>query len=439
MSNITRRTFINTSLAAAGSAVMTARIARGAPGANERVRLGVIGTGGQGRHDLMTFYKHDDTIETPIICDVDDAMIAAAVQWLEGRGKPRPDTVRDFREVLDRKDVDVVLIATPDHWHALQTILACQAGKDIYCEKPLANSIGEGQAMVDWIKKTGRILQMGTQWRMGRHWGEAVDYVHSGRLGKIRLVRAWCALAWFRNVGKPQDEPAPPPGVDYDMWLGPAPKRPFNRGRFHFSFRWYWDYAGGLMTDWGVHLLNIALWAMNADFPKRVASTGGKYAFDDHAETPDTQQTLYDFGDYGLIWEHQAGTGHGAEGREHGVAFYGLNGTLVVDAGGWEIFPEKADGKDKIERVNKKIAEDPEACRVRLVGDFLECCRTRKQPAEDVALGHRVTTVAHLGNLALRTGRSIEYDAANMKVIGNDEANAMIMPEYRKPWSLPKA
>jgi len=438
MSNITRRTLLSTSAAAVASTVMTARIARGASGANDRVRLGIIGVGGQGRVDMVTFFKHDNTgIECPIICDVDDEMIAKAGRRLEEAGKPKPDTVKDFRRLLERKDVDVVLVATPDHWHALTTIMACQAGKDVYCEKPLATTIGEGQAMVDWVRKTGRIVQMGTQWRMGTHWKEAVEYVQSGQLSRVRLVRAWCALDWFKAVGKPQDKPEAPAGVDYDMWLGPAPKRPFNRGRFHFNFRWFWDYAGGLMTDWGVHLLNIALWAMKADFPKRVASTGGKYAFDDIAETPDTQTAIYDFGDYGLTWEHQAaGAGHGSEGREHGVAFYGLDATLIVDSAGWEVVPGSA---KKVPPLTKKATEDPEACRVRLVGDFLECCRTRKPPAMNVEWGHRVTTVAHLGNLALRTGRSIEYDAANLRGLGNDAANDLITARYREPWVLPKA
>ncbi len=446
MSDMTRRTFINTSLASvsaaaagglaqAASPLAGAMASTGILGANDRIRFGVIGVGGQGRHDLMTFFKHDKTgLECPVVCDVDDAMIAEANRWLSSNGQKPADAVKDYRTLLDRKDIDVVLIATPDHWHALQTIHACQAGKDVYCEKPLANSIGEGKAMVDWVRKTGRIVQIGTQWRMSTHFADAVAFVQSGKLGRIRLVRCWCALDWFKNVGKPQDEPTPA-GIDYEMWLGPAPKRPFNRGRFHFSFRWFWDYAGGLMTDWGVHLLNIALWGMKVDFPKRVASVGGKYAYDDIAETPDTQNTLYDFGDFGLVWEHQAGTGHGAEKREHGVAFYGMDGTLVVDSGGWDVTPEKS---KKVESFRKEIAEDPEACRIRLVGNFLDCCRTRKQPEMNVERGHYVTTVAHLGNLALRTGRSIEYDAENMKVIGNDKANAMITPEYRSPWELPR-
>ncbi len=447
MNRTTRRTFLNKSLATAGAAASAGYAARAAQqvgalsalgssvlGANERIRVGVIGVGGRGRHDMVTFLEQGKHIECPVVCDVDGAMIAAAVDELKKHDRPQPDTVKDFRRVIDRKDIDIVLVATPDHWHALPTIHACQAGKDVFCEKPLANSIGEGHAMVEHARKHKRVVQMGTQWRLSKHHADAIDYVHSGKLGKIRLVRCWCALAWFKDVGKREDGPVPA-GVDYDMWLGPAPKRPFNSGRFHFNFRWFWDYSGGLMTDWGVHLLNLAMWGMKCDFPKRVASTGGKFAFDDIAETPDTQTAIYDYGDFGLIWEHQAGTGHGAEGREHGVAFYGLNGTLIVDASGWEVAPE---GK-KLEAIKKQREEDSHACELRLVADFLDCVRTRQKPAQDIELGHRVSSVAHLGNLAVRTGRSIEYDTANMRVIGNDEANAMITRPYRSPWELPKA
>lgn len=446
MSSLTRRNFIGKSLAAAGAAGAVGSVAQGSPallrkaastsilGANDRIRIGVIGTGGQGRHDLMTFFKHDKTLVVPAICDVDDAMMAETQKLLAKHEKPNAETIKDYRKLLERKDIDAVIIGTPDHWHARQVIDACQAGKDMYCEKPLANSIGEGKAMVDWINKSGRVLQMGTQWRMSTHFGEAVNYVQSGKLGKIRLVRCWCALNWFKPVGHHEDQDTPA-GIDYDMWLGPAPARKFNRGRFHFSFRWFWDYAGGLMTDWGVHLLNIAMWAMDPKPPQRVASVGGKWLYADDAETPDTQNTLYDFGDWGLVWEHQACTGHGAENREHGVAFYGENGTLIVDAAKWEICPE---GK-KLERELHPIAEDAELCRVKLVGNFLDCCRTRSKPTMNVEVGHRVTTVAHLGNLALRTGKSIEYNAEKMTISGNDQANSMIMPQYRPQWTLPKA
>ena len=448
MNKPSRRRFLKQSAVAAGALASTAGTLSAASrsasairramstsilGANERFRLGVVGCGGHSRTDINAFLNSGHGVDVVALCDVDDAMLADKQKFLVGHNRPAPETTKDFRKLVERKDIDVVQVTTPDHWHPLVMIHAVQAGKDVYCEKPLANSVGESKVMLDWARKTNRVVQMGTQWRASKHMADAIAYVHSGKLGKIRLVRCWCALAWFKSVGKPADAQVPE-GVDYDMWLGPAPKRPFNPARFHFQFRWFWDYAGGLMTDWGVHLLNIALWGMQVDFPKRVASVGGKYAFDDIAETPDTQNTLYDFGDFGLVWEHKAGVGHGAENREHGVAFYGQNATLIVDAGGWEVVPQG----DKVPAEKHAIAEPGEACRQRLVGNFLNCVKSRQRPIEDIEIGHHVTTVAHLGNLALRTGRSIEFDAANMKVIGNEEANRMLMPEYRKPWELPK-
>jgi len=461
MSRWTRRRFIGRSLASMGaigaaakmartSSALTAAVTSAAPGANERVRLAIIGVGGQGRTDMKAFLRQRRwDVRVPLICDVDDAMLAEAIKVLEGKGHRRPDTVKDFRRVIDRRDEwDVLLVATPDHWHPLPMIYACQAGKDVYCEKPAANSIGESKVMLDAARKYDRVVQIGTQWKASAYFAEAVNYVHSGKLGRVRHVRCWTSLNWFGGVGNVPDSD-PPPGVDYDMWLGPAPKRPFNRARFHFTFRWFWDYAGGLMTDWGVHLLNIALWAMKVDFPKRVSSSGGKYVFDDIAETPDTQSTLYDFGHFTLIWEHQAGINHGPEGKPHGVAFYGTNGTLVIGLDGWEVLPEpprpkQGRGKllplEPIEAVRRPVdlKAEPELGRGKLVENFLECVQSRKRPVMDIERGHHVTTVAHLGNLALRTGRSIEYDAVNMRVLGNEQADRMITNPYRAPWKLPE-
>ncbi|UCD27759.1 MAG: Gfo/Idh/MocA family oxidoreductase [Planctomycetota bacterium] len=434
MKGISRRKFIRGSLGSVAAAGVVARSAAGQDavvGANERIRVALIGSGGMGRGDLRTFFQHKE-VDCPVVCDVDDAMIANAVKTVEKNRRKTPDTTKDFRSIMDRKDVDACIVGTPDHWHALPTIHACQAGKDVYVEKPLATTIGEGRAMVEAARKYNRVVQMGTQWRVGKHWGEAVDYVHSGKLGKIRLVRCWAALGWFNSVGKVEDSPTPA-GVDYDMWLGPAPSRPFNKARFHFTFRWFWDYAGGLMTDWGVHLINIAMWAMKAKTPIQVSSVGGKFAFDDMAETPDTQSAIYDFKDFMLIWEHQAGTGHGAEGREHGVAFYGTNGTLIVDhTNGWEVVPEPKKG---LEPIKKRKAKGRDS-RFRLAGDFLNCMRSRQRSVMDVEVGHRVSAVAHLGNIALISKRVIGWDAEKERIIGHDDLDHLVTKPYRAPWKL---
>jgi predicted dehydrogenase len=215
------------------------------------------------------------------------------------------------------------------------------------------------------------------------------------------------------------------------MWLGPAPKRPFNPNRFHFNFRWFWDYAGGLMTDWGVHLINLAMWGMKGPWPTRVSCTGGKYVMDDMAETPDTQVATYEFGNFTLIWEHQYHGAHGCENREHGVAFYGTEATLILDSGGWEVASEP---NKKVEVPRKKAAAKD--AREAHVKDLLDCMRSRKRPVEDVEVGHNVSTVAALGNIALRVGRSIAYDAGKEQVVGDRNANKLVTRPYRAPWKL---
>jgi predicted dehydrogenase len=257
--------------------------------------------------------------------------------------------------------------------------------------------------------------------------------VRSGKLGKVRQVRCWAYLDWVRSAGNPPDGPVPA-GVDYDMWLGPAPNRPFNPNRFHVNFRWFWDYAGGLMTDWGVHLINIALWAMGPEAPKSVVSSGGKYVLKDNTETPDTQITVYDFPSYTLIWEHQVECGLGPDRREHGVMFTGTDATLIVDTKGWEIFAEPKKKKEVAEE--KRPYKATEAIRAAHARNFLDCVVSRQPPVENLDIGHHVSTVAHLGNVALRSRSRIEWDAKNERVIDNEAANCIITRQYRAPWRL---
>ncbi|MDX9755633.1 MAG: Gfo/Idh/MocA family oxidoreductase [bacterium] len=396
---------------------------------NEKIRIGLIGSGGMGCGDLATFLRYDD-VDCPIICDIDDARITNGVAECGRYRDAAPDTVKDFRQVLDRKDVDAVLVCTPDHWHALPTVLGCQAGKDVYVEKPLSVSVAESRAMLTAVQENKRIAQMGTQWRSAEHFAEAAGIVQSGELGKIRQVRAWAYLDWIGGIGNPPDQD-PPAGVDYDMWLGPAPKRPFNPNRFHFNFRWYWDYAGGLMTDWGVHLINVGLWAMGTEDPQRVYSTGGKFVVEDNTETPDTQCTVYDFPSYTFIWEHQMQGGVGIGGRPHGLCFSGSKATLILDSDGWEIIPEKNSGMEP--RQGKAVSDG----RPQHVRNFLDCVKSRQQPVENLELGHFVTTVAHLGNVALRANRQIAWDPRNERIVNDAEANALLSVQYREPWSLP--
>jgi predicted dehydrogenase len=433
MKTLTRRSFLQQSTAAATLPVLGALVipaSSRAAAASEKVRVGLIGCGGMGKGDLSTFFLNPE-VECPIVCDPDDHQLAGAASLVEEKRGKRPETVKDFRRVVERADVDAVIIATPDHWHALPSVLACQAGKDVYVEKPLALTIAEGRAMIEAAKRHDRVCQMGAQRLSSPTYREATDFVRSGQLGKVGLVRAWAYLDWIRPIGNPPDA-APPDHLDYDLWLGPAPKRPYNPNRCHFNFRWFWDYAGGLMTDWGVHLIQVLLWGMGSEPPKAVLSSGGKYVLEDNSETPDTQMTVYDFPTYTLVWEHKVGIGLGLYNRPWGMAFVGTEGTLIINDTGWEILREPS--KDALEPKKFPGGPDPRPAHVR---NFLDCVKSRQQPIENLDVGHHVSTVAHLGNIALRTGRRIVWDPAGERVVGDPEANQLVTVPYRAPWKLP--
>jgi predicted dehydrogenase len=436
MQNLTRRNFLGKSaLAALAAGTLQSpfiRLARaGEPGANSKIRLGIIGCGGQGQVDLKCFFLNPE-IDCVVACDVDDDQLAKVVAICQDKRGKTPDTVKDFRRVLDRKDVDIVLIATPDHWHALPMVMAAQAGKDIYTEKPLAKTIDEGHAMLAAANKYNRVVQMGSQWRSSTHIIEATDLIRSGKLGKVSLARAWAFLDWLPSIGHVPDSPVPP-GVDYEFWLGPAPERPFNKNRFLFNFRWFWDYAGGLMTDWGVHLLNMASMGLPPENPKSVCAVGGKFIFDDDSETPDSLVALYEFPSYQLIWEHRAGLNNGLNGRSWGVEWHGTEGNIILNDTGWELITEPKKANIASQR-HRSTGEDPRKAHVR---NFLDCCSSRQQPVLNLEIGHRVSTLAHLGNIAYRTDDKIVWDSVAEKVVDNHAADKLVSVKYRKPWHLP--
>ena len=278
---------------------------------SNKIKIGLIGCRNQGWSNLTTFLQYPN-VECVSLCDIDDQWLYQRASELEEMtGKKPPQLVKDWRRVIDNKDVDMVIIGTPDHWHCLQTIAACEAGKDVFVEKPLANTIEECDLMVKAARKYNRIVQVGQWQRSDPHWDEAAAYVQSGVLGKVRTVKVWAyqTSKWTLPV---VPDSAPPAGVDYDMWLGPAPKRNFNQNRFHYNFRFFWDYAGGLMADWGVHLLDYAMKGMNAGLPSYVYGAGGKFGYpDDAMETPDTLMATYKYPDFNIIWDHACGIGNG--------------------------------------------------------------------------------------------------------------------------------
>ncbi|HEX2394373.1 MAG TPA: Gfo/Idh/MocA family oxidoreductase [Bacteroidales bacterium] len=437
---LTRRNFLSRSLAvAAGTGILTTMSKpafAGWKGANEKLVAGVIGINGMGFADLKAFLNQPDT-ECGAICDVDENVLnskAAEIQKLQGK---KPAVYKDFRKLLEDPSIDVVIIGTPDHWHCLPFIYALQAGKDVYCEKPLSNTIEEIELMEKATKKYGKIVQIGQWQRSDPHWQEAVAFVHSGKLGKIRTVRAWSYQGWMKSIPVLPDEPVPS-GVDYDFWLGPAPSRPFNRNRFHFNFRWFWDYAGGMMTDWGVHILDYALFGMKVSQPKSIMAMGGKYAYpQDASETPDTLQALFEFDGFTLLWDHGIGIDGGYYGRSHGVGFVGNNGTLVVDRNGWEVIPEPGDGKPLMEKVLLKKGSGKGLDNH--MKNFIACIKDRNiTPNAGIEIGANIARVANLGNIAFKTGRRLYWNGEAVKFEHDNEADMLIKANYRKPWELPK-
>ena len=434
-----RRSVLAGSVAASAAALVPAGEAlaqQRRAAASDRVRVGLIGCKGMGWANLTAMMKRPD-VEAVALCDVDARALTergTELQKLSGRA---PQLFDDHRRLLDDQSIDAVIIATPDHWHALQLIDAMSAGKDAYCEKPLGNSIAECRAMVAAKQRHDRVVQVGQWQRSNRHWADALAHVESGAVGRVRKAKAWAYMGWMKRVAPQPDQPAPA-GVDYDRWLGPAPARPFNPNRFHFSWRWYWDYAGGLMTDWGVHLMDIALLGMKAEVPHSVSSLGGSYGYPDSAmETPDTQTAIFDFGGYSVEWEHAVGISKGPYGgRDHGVAFIGETGTVVIDRGGWEVIPETSDGKPLTREVPFTNASDNGL--EQHTADFVDCIKDRGRiPACPIESAANTAIVCQMGNVAWRTGRKVNWDAA-AGTFGNDaEANSYITPRYRAPYSLP--
>jgi predicted dehydrogenase len=445
MQQVSRRRFLTSSAALAVAAAAPRALAAGRRPVppSERLMIALVGCGSMGRSNLTDFIKLPE-VEVAALCDVDQARLGEALGDLKKAGRPT-EQVRlesDFRRVVEGKDIDAIIVATPDHWHAYVLTAACANGKDVYCEKPLSHNIVEGRAMVDAVHRHKRVVQIGTQQRSGRHFQDAVKFVQSGRLGSVMLCRTWITNRTpGEGVGNPPDD-NPPPGVDYDFWLGPAPKRPFNKNRFHYQFRWFWDYGNGLCNDWGVHLNDIVLWAMGEPSPISVTAQGGREEIHDNGDTPDTLDVYYEYPGFTHVYTVRRGrTLYGFHGMGHGMEFVGTNGTLIVDRGGWRVAPEG-------DRMAAEMHGGSEQ-HLAHVKNFVHCVRNRSDRcASDIEEMHRATVTCHLANISYKVRRRIYwdpvkercyrgYDPVKTEFLAEDtEANAYLFREPRKPWSL---
>lgn len=427
---LSRRQFLNTTgrvaLAAVAGPNLFLNRTRAASGQNpsEFIRVGFIGVGGQGNGNLGRLLKH-----AVAVCDVDRTKAAAARERVE-KSNSRPCAVYgDYRKLLDDKSIDAVCISTPDHWHALPAIHACEAGKDVYCEKPLTLFIAEGQALVAAVRRHKRVLQTGSQQRSDAKFLQACEYVRSGRIGKVKAVKVGLSSVNYTQRANPPTLPdsAPPPELDYDMWLGPAPQRPYNKNRVHYLFRFFWDYSGGQMTNWGAHHLDITQWALGMDHSGPIEITGSAvYNAEKLYETPQQFDATYKYAN-GTIVECSSGTGK----FKGGCTFEGEKGTIYVTRG-------------TIQSTPGDILEQPlDAKSVRLDAspnhfqNWLDCIKSRRDPICTAEIGHRTSTVCHLGNIAIRSGRKVIWDPAKEQIVGDRELAGWATRPYRAPWKLP--
>ncbi len=437
--DITRRDFMKRAAVSTATAGLAIRgLSAKGVGANDKIVVGVIGTGRMGLSNLEDFAKQPD-VEIAAVCDVYQPNLEKGLKATDGKAK----TYKDFREVFDRKDIDVAIVATPDHWHALHTILACQAGKDVYVEKPISTTLEEGRRMVEAARKYNHVVQVGTQQRSGIHFQKGVQLVQDGFIGKVSFVRTWnYGNEYPEGIGNPTDS-GPPSDLDWDLWLGPAPKVAFNLNRFGVgdrwsTFRYFWDYAGGYMTDWGVHLLDIVQWAMKVDGPHAVSTFGGKFYLQDNAETPDTLQVTFEYPGFICTYENRWANANSMYGKGYGIEFHGTEGTLFVDRSGFELHPEKRKVKSKTaDRTATMQMAEVNDSHFDHVRNFLDCVKSRLRPISDIEIGHRSTSTCLLGNVAYRTKERITWDVASQRLVqGGQDAKKLLSRDYRPPWRL---
>ncbi len=438
---MSRRAFVSRAAPAAiGAGLIGSRaLAAGAPaspGANNTIAVGLIGCGGRGRQLLGPFQRMPE-VRIAALCDVHKGHLAETHRSTGGKAK----TYTDYRRLLADKDIDAVIVATNGHWHVLPAIDACAAGKDVYLEKPVGTSIGEGRAAVTAARRYDRIVHVGTQQHSWEHYEEAVGIIRSGVLGEISDVHVFDLENFYPGFGAPPDGPAPPE-LDWDFWVGPSPEVPYNPNRYVRHY-WFFDYGGAWQLDWAVHHYDIVHWAMGVSAPVAAMGMGSKFAFfKDNTEWPDTFNGACEYPPgpvakkgFLMTYAFRGGCSQPTEKRYHGKVFYGTDGALALDRGGFEIFSQTRGGKKVIE--DKRATSRPEHSAVtEHVKAFLECMRTRKRSPADIEVGHSASNPGHLMNISWRVGRRVRWDPESEQVIDDPGASAFVTKRYRKPWSL---
>ncbi len=450
MSRMTRRDFAKTATVGAAAATATALSASRVMGANDRVRIGFIGLGNRGDQVLSAFLEHKDC-EVVAVSDIYQPYLDFASKKIG----TNPEQLRDYRKLLARKDLDAVVVATPDHWHALMTVEACKAGKDVYCEKPLSLVVAEGRAMVKAARDNKRIVQCGIQRMSSAFCKEAAELVRTGGIGKVTAVRCFHVQnEWPKGIGSPADED-PPKDFDWEAWLGPAPAKKYNKNRSFYRFRWFYDYSGGQLTNFGVHYLAQIHASLGVDAPKSVVAIGGKFANYDNREVPDTMEVVWHYpGDTLVTFSQFNATGAPPVAKPCEIEFRGTKGTLYFRTNGYEIVPEVVTPNEfaarnptnreleKSYRVGAKAMIEAKKADAPIkdsdhARNFLDCVKSRKTPSCDVEFGHRCTSAALIGNLAHRTKSFLEWDAQAERCTNSPAANKMLSYEYRKPYVFP--
>lgn len=433
-----RRTFLKrTGIGAAVAASWAlSPAALRAAGANERFQVGVMGPGGMGSSHLRELVRRPD-VRVACVCDVDDQRREAAAALVRDQTGQEVRAVKDVRQMLDDRHLDAVFIATPDHWHAPATILACDAGKHVYVEKPCAHNVREGRLMVDAARRNQRVVQVGTQSRSTDHVMQAMQALREGVIGDVLVAKAWNSQR-RGNIGR-QPASEPPAHLDFDLWLGPSPSRPYQSNLLHSSWRWFRDFGVGDIGNDGVHDIDIARWGLGVStHPSSVAALGGKYFFDDDQQWPDTQYVVYEYApddrherSRQLIFEQRIWSPYVQEGHENGNAFYGTKGMMILGKkDGWQVFGERnAKGPSMQGAFSLPQHHD----------DFFQAIREGRLPHADIEIGHLTATLCHLGNIATDVGRVVRFDPQNEQILDDQEAAAKIRRQYRDGhWAVPR-